>query len=69
VVTRSTGIGVDGFSAVSFSASSLTRSISAWFVVREVLADQLGADHCTVLLDQAPIGLMGKDELREPGHA
>ena len=32
VVTRSTGIGVDGFSALSFSASSLTRSISAWLV-------------------------------------
>ena len=38
-------------------------------VVGEVLADQLGADHLPVLLDQAAVGLMRKDELRDPGHA
>src|SRR5215813_7034642 len=32
VVTRSTGIGANGFSVLSFSASSLTRSISGWLV-------------------------------------
>ena len=32
VVTRSTGTGVRGFSACSFSASSLTRSTSAFEV-------------------------------------
>ena len=39
------------------------------FVVGEILADQLGADHLAVLLDQAAIGLMRKDELRNAGHA
>ena len=32
VVTRSTGTGVDGFSACNLAASSLTRSISAFEV-------------------------------------
>ena len=39
------------------------------FVIRKVLADQLGADHRAVLLDQAAIGLVREEELREPGHA
>jgi len=39
------------------------------FVVRKVLADQFGADHCTILLYQAAIGLTRKEELCQPGHA
>ncbi len=39
------------------------------FVVAEVLAYQLGADHLAVFLDEAPIGLMRKDELSDPGHS
>src|SRR5690348_14128932 len=35
--------------------------------VLEVLADQLGADHLAVLLEQAAVGLMRKDELRDAG--
>ena len=102
VVTRSTGIGVPGFSLASLAASPLTRSISAWlvgprfeppelsaacrardgfgrilrvglgrrrwpaveiFVAGEVLADQTRADNLAVLLDQAAIRLMRKNEL------
>jgi hypothetical protein len=33
-----------------------------------ILADQLRADHRSILLDQAAVGLMRKEELREPGH-
>jgi len=39
------------------------------FFVGEILADQLGADHLAVLLYQAAICLMRKDELRDAGHA
>ena len=39
------------------------------FVVSEVLADQLGADHLAVLLDQAAIGLMREESCAMPGHA
>ncbi len=37
--------------------------------IREVLADQLRADHLAVALDQAAVRLMREKKLRKPGHS